>query len=61
MVTALTIPSLGIIFLLLGFIPISHAQTTTNTIAITVNANPLVYHLSSSDPWKASIGVNFSY
>src|SRR5918997_2417955 len=58
MVTALTFSCLGIIFLLFGFIPISHAQTTTNTTATTVNANPLVYHLSSSDPWKASIAVS---
>jgi predicted peroxiredoxin len=58
MVTALTFSWLGIIFLLFGFIPISQAQTTTNTTAITVNANPLVYHLSSSDPWKASIAVS---
>ena len=58
MVTALTFSCLGIIFLLFGFIPISQAQTTTNTTAITVNANPLVYHLSSSDPWKASIAVS---
>jgi predicted peroxiredoxin len=58
MVTALTFSCLGIIFLLFGFIPISQAQTTTNTTATTVNANPLVYHLSSSDPWKASIAVS---
>ena len=58
MVTALTISCLGIIFLLFGFIPISQAQTTTNTTATTVNANPLVYHLSSSDPWKASIALS---
>ena len=58
MVTAFTIPCLGIIILLFGSIPISEAQTITNTTAITVNANPLVYHLSSSDPWKASIAVS---
>jgi predicted peroxiredoxin len=58
MVTALTIPRLGIIFLLFGSIPISQAQTTTNTTAITDNANPFVYHLSSSDPWRASIAVS---
>ena len=58
MVTALTFSCLGIIFLLFGFIPISQAQTTTNTTATTVNANPLVYHLSSSDPWRASIALS---
>ena len=58
MITALTIPCLGIIFLLFGSIPISYTQTTANTTAITANANPLVYHLSSSDPWRASIAVS---
>ena len=58
MVTALTFSCLGIIFLLFGFIPISQAQTTTNTTATTINANPLVYHLSSSDPWRASIALS---
>ena len=58
MVTALTFSCLGIIFLLFGFIPISQAQTTTNITATTVNANPLVYHLSSSDPWRASIALS---
>ena len=41
----------GIIFLLLfGFFHSSYGQTLANTTAITDNANPLVYHLSSSDP-----------
>jgi predicted peroxiredoxin len=32
--------------------------TNTATIyATAVNANPLVYHLSSSDPWRASIAL----
>ena len=40
----------------------SFAQTnmTTNTATISAtafNANPLVYHLSSSDPWRASIAL----
>jgi hypothetical protein len=44
MVTALTILDFGIIFLLVGFIPMSYAQTptSTNMTAISFNANPLV-------------------
>jgi predicted peroxiredoxin len=57
-VTALIILYLGIIFLLIGFIPISYAQTITNNTVIRANASPLVYHLSSSDPWRASIAVS---
>jgi predicted peroxiredoxin len=45
-------------FLLIGFIPMSYAQTITNTTAIGLDPNPLVYHLSSSDPWRASIAVS---
>ena len=30
---------------------------TTTIYATAVNANPLVYHLSSSDPWRASIAL----
>ena len=50
----------GIIFLLIGSVPVSYAQTitNTNTTAISFNANPLVYHLSSSEPWRASIAVS---
>jgi predicted peroxiredoxin len=49
----------GVIFLLLvGFFNSTYAQTPANTTAITLNANPLVYHLSSSDPWRASIAVS---
>ena len=48
----------GVIFLLFGFLHSSYAQTLANTTATTVNANPLVYHLSSSDPWRASIAVS---
>jgi predicted peroxiredoxin len=55
---AMTILCLGIIFLSIGTNPISYAQTITNTTAISLNANPLVYHLSSSDPWRASIAVS---
>lgn len=48
-----------VIFLLFGFFHSSYAQTLTNTTAvITVNASPLVYHLSNSDPWRASIAVS---
>ena len=47
-----------IIFLLFGFFHSSYAQTLANTTAITVDANPLVYHLTSSDPWRASIAVS---
>ena len=36
----------------------SLAQTITNTTAIDFDADPLVYHLSSSDPWRASIAVS---
>ena len=57
MVTSLTILCLGIILLLIGSIPISYAQTITNTTAISFNANPLVYHLSSW-PWRASIALS---
>jgi predicted peroxiredoxin len=61
---AVVISSLGvgviiIIFLLFGFFHhSSYAQSLANTTTITVNANPLVYHLSSSDPWRASIAVS---
>jgi predicted peroxiredoxin len=48
----------GVIFLLIGFFHSSYAQTPANTTAITVDANPLVYHLTSSDPWRASIAVS---
>jgi predicted peroxiredoxin len=48
----------GVIFLLFGFFNSSYGQTLANTTAITVNANPLVYHLSSSDPWRASIAIS---
>ena len=49
----------GIIFsLLFGFFHTSYGQTLANTTAITDNANPLVYHLSSSDPWRASIALS---
>lgn len=46
--------SLGVIFLLFGFFHLSYAQIISNTL----NANLLVYHLSSSDPWRASIAVS---
>jgi hypothetical protein len=39
---AMTILCLGIIFLPIGSIPFSYAQTITNTTAISLNANPLV-------------------
>ena len=48
----------GVIFLLIGFFHSSYAQTPANTTALTVDANPLVYHLTSSDPWRASIAVS---
>ena len=49
----------GIIFsLLFGFFHSSYGQILANTTATTVNANPLVYHLSSSDPWRASIALS---
>ena len=47
-----------ILFLVFGFIPLSYAQTVANTTATTLDASPLVYHLSSSDPWRASIAVS---
>ena len=50
----ITTSTLGVIFLLYGFFHLSYAQTT----ATTINANPLVYHLSSSDPWRVSIAVS---
>jgi predicted peroxiredoxin len=50
-----------VVFLLLfGYLP-SYAQTnSTAPSAATahINASPLVYHLSSSDPWRASIAVS---
>src|SRR3712207_4086186 len=49
---------IGVTFLLFGFFHFSYAQTLANTAAITDNANPLVYHLSSSDPWRASIALS---
>ena len=55
---AMTILCLGIIFLPIGTIPFSYAQTITNTTAMSLNANPLVFHLSSSDPWRASIALS---
>jgi predicted peroxiredoxin len=54
----ITTQIVGALFLLFGFLHFSYAQTVANTTAITVNANPLVYHLSSSDPWRASIAVS---
>jgi predicted peroxiredoxin len=56
--TSLAVGVVIIIFLLFGIFQSSYAQTLANTTAITVNANPLVYHLSSSDPWRASIAVS---
>jgi predicted peroxiredoxin len=54
--------SLGlVVFLLLfGYVPSSNAQTNTTVSAAAahINASPLVYHLSSSDPWRASIAVS---
>jgi predicted peroxiredoxin len=35
-----------------------YAQTITNTTAIDFDADHLVYHLSSSDPWRASIALS---
>jgi predicted peroxiredoxin len=32
---------------------LSYAQTVA-----TLDASPLIYHLSSSDPWRASIAVS---
>lgn len=55
---ALSTLPLGIIFLIFGFIPLSYAQTVANTPAIALDASPLIYHLSSSDPWRASIAVS---
>lgn len=46
--------SLGVIFLLFGFFHLSYAQSIPNTL----NASPLVYHLSNSDPWRTSIAVS---
>ncbi|HEU4443377.1 MAG TPA: DsrE family protein [Nitrososphaeraceae archaeon] len=57
-VVVITTQIVGALFLLFGFLHFSYAQTVANTTAITVNANPLVYHLSSSDPWRASIAVS---
>ena len=45
-------PIVGVILLLLGCFHSSY------TAAVTITANPLVYHLSSSDPWRASIAVS---
>ena len=61
MVTGVAVEISVIVTLLFGLVS-SFAQTnmTTNTTTIyatAVNANPLVYHLSSSDPWRASIAL----
>jgi predicted peroxiredoxin len=61
MVTGVAVEVSVIVTLLFGLVS-SFAQTnmTTNTTTIyatAVNANPLVYHLSSSDPWRASIAL----
>lgn len=62
MVTGVAVEVSVIVTLLFGLTS-SFAQTnmtTTNTATIyatAVNANPLVYHLSSSDPWRASIAL----
>ena len=61
MVTGVAVEVFVIVTLLFGLTS-SFAQTnmTTNTTTIyatAVNANPLVYHLSSSDPWRASIAL----
>jgi predicted peroxiredoxin len=58
MVTAVATSNLGFIILLFGFFSSSYAQTIANTTAIALDADPLVYHLSSSDPWRASIAVS---
>ena len=58
MVTAVATSNLGFIILLFGFFSSSYAQTIGNTTAIALDADPLVYHLSSSDPWRASIVVS---
>lgn len=52
--------SLGlVVFLLLfGYVPSSYAQPNSTAPAAHINASPLVYHLSSSDPWRASIAVS---
>ena len=54
--------SLGLIVLLLlfGYMPSSYAQpnSTVSAPAAHINASPLVYHVSSSDPWRASIAVS---
>lgn len=60
-VTGVAVEVFVIVTLLFGLTS-SFAQTnmTTNTTTIystAVNANPLVYHLSSADPWRASIAL----
>ena len=60
-VTGVAVEVYLIVTLLFGLTS-SFAQTnmTTNTATISAtafNANPLVYHLSSSDPWRASIAL----
>jgi predicted peroxiredoxin len=47
--------SLVVFLLYSGYLPSSYAQTNSTT---RINASPLVYHLSSSDPWRASIAVS---
>lgn len=58
MTTVLATLRPAIIFLVFGFITLSYAQTITDTTAIGLTVNPLVYHLSSSDPWRASIALS---
>jgi hypothetical protein len=53
--------SLGlVVFLLFVYVPSSYPQpnSTVSAPAPHINASPLVYHLSSSDPWRASIAVS---
>ena len=55
-----------VVFLLLfGYVPSSYAQpnTTVSAPAAHINASPLVYHLSSSDPWRLMepLHINTTY
>jgi predicted peroxiredoxin len=44
--------------LLLWYLPSSYAQIDSTSATAHINASPLVYHLSSSDPWRASIAIS---
>ena len=41
----------------MSFLPSGYGQDDVSK-SITKNANPIVYHLTSNDPWRASIAIS---